>query len=150
MFAERPLPANLDDRITSLVRAWRADRVIAALYLFGSRASGRPGPHSDVDLAVILADALDEKARWAKRLELLGEATHCLGTDAVDVVVLEQVPIALAHRILARGRLLCESDPRRRARVAAHVFRRYADESYLRAVLDAGLARRIREGRFAD
>jgi hypothetical protein len=39
--------------------------------------------------------------------------------------------------------------PERRAEVVEHILRRYLDEAYLRRVLDAGLAERLREKRFA-
>ena len=149
MLAERPLPPDLNDRIRLLADAWATDPAIAAVYLFGSRASGRPGPRSDVDLAVTLAAALDATARWRKRLDLTADACHRLGTDAVDVVVLEDAPAVLGHRVLGRGRLLCEPQPRRRVTVAEGILRRYLDEEPLRRVLDASLGQRIREGRFA-
>ncbi len=149
MLAERPLPGDLADRLASLARAWAADPDIAAVYLFGSRSSGTPGPRSDVDLAVVLRAGIDAGARWRKRLALLGDACARLGTDAVDLVILQDVPAVLGHRVLRGGRLLAESDPRRRAAVVEDVLRRYLDEAHLRAELDAGLSRRIREGRFA-
>src|SRR5262245_28027547 len=92
MRAEQPLPSDLDDRIVRLVRSWNEDRDIAAIYLFGSRAAGQGGPRSDVDLAVILRETLDADGRWHKRLALLADACRLLGTDAVDLVVLEDVP----------------------------------------------------------
>jgi hypothetical protein len=147
--AARPLSANIDDRIRRLASAWAEDHDIAALYLFGSRARGRAVPCSDVDLAVVLREGLDADTRWRKRLDLVGAAARLLGTDAVDVVVLEDAPIVLGHRVLAHGRLLCEPVPRRRARVAERIMRQYLDEAHLRAVLDAGLTRRLSEGRFA-
>lgn len=149
VLAERPLPDDLDRRIRALADAWASDPAIAAVYLFGSRASGRPGPRSDVDLAVTLAASLDAAARWQKRLDLTADAACRLGTDAVDVVVLEDAPTVLGHRVLGRGRLLCEPQPRRRAAVAEGILRRYLDEGPLRRALDVGLAQRIREGRFA-
>ena len=148
MLAERPLPADLDRRLVALARAWEADPDLAAVYLFGSRAVRAAGPRSDVDLAVALRGGLEASARWRKRLDLIGDACARLGTDAVDVVVLEDAPALLGHRVLARGRLLCERDPRRRVQVAERVMRQYLDEAHLRAVLDAGLGRRVREGRF--
>ena len=125
------------------------DADVAAVYLFGSRARGHPGPRSDVDLAVILDERLDAAARWRKRLDLMADAARRLGTDAVDLVVLEEAPTVLGHRVLAHGVLLSERDPRRRVEVAERIMRRYLDEAYLRRVLDAGLAQRLREGRFA-
>jgi predicted nucleotidyltransferase len=149
MLAERPLPADVDRRIRALPDAWAGDPDIAAIYLFGSRAGSHPGPRSDVDLAVVLRDGLDDTARWRKRLDLTADACRRLGTDAVDLVVLEDAPTVLGHRVLARGVLLADREPRRRTQVAERIMRQYLDEAYLRRVLDAGLARRLHEGRFA-
>lgn len=149
MLAERPLPEDLDSRIRALAEAWAEDPDIAASYLFGSRAGSHPGPRSDVDLAVVLREGLDDAARWRKRLDLTADACRRLGTDAVDLVMLEDAPTVLGHRVLARGVLLSDREPRRRVQVAEGILRRYLDEAYLRRVLDAGLAERLREGRFA-
>jgi predicted nucleotidyltransferase len=149
MLAERPLPADIQDRVRALTHAWGGDPDVAAVYLFGSRAGPRAGPRSDVDLAVVLHPRLDAAARWRKRLDLMVDACRRLGTDAVDLVVLEDAPSLLGHRVLAGGVLLVERDPRRRTQVAERVLREYLDTAYLRDVLDAGLASRLREGRFA-
>jgi predicted nucleotidyltransferase len=143
------LPSDLDARLSGLAAAWRDDADLAAAYLFGSRARGDAGPRSDVDLAVILRTGLDADERWRKRLELIGRASEALGTDAVDVLVLDDAPSAVGHRVLRDGRLICERDPARRTAVAEDVMRRYLDEEYLRKELDRALAERVREGRFA-
>ena len=148
MLAERPLPEDLADRLDALCQAWSGDPDLAAIYLFGSRAGGCAGPRSDVDLAVVLREDLDADARWRKRLALLSDACQRLGTDAVDLVILEDAPAPLGHRVLKWGRLLREALPQRRTEVAEHILRRYLDEAYLRRVLDAGLAERLREKRF--
>ena len=149
MRAEHPLSAEIDERIRRLAGAWARDADVAAVYLFGSRARGNAASRSDVDLAVVLRDDLDPGTRWRKRLDLIGDASHQLGTDAVDVIVLEDAPIVLGHRVLAHGQLLCEPLPACRVRVAERIMRQYLDEGHLRAVLDRGLTRRLREGRFA-
>jgi predicted nucleotidyltransferase len=143
------LPPDVDERLSTLASEWAADVDVAAAYLFGSRARGTAGPRSDVDLAVALRVGLDAAARWKKRLDLIASASRTLSTDAVDVVVLEDAPSALGHRVLRDGRLLCERDPVRRTAVAESVMRRYLDEEFLRKELDRALAERVREGRFA-
>jgi predicted nucleotidyltransferase len=147
MLAERPLPDDLDARLGRLVQRFAADPQVAAAYLFGSRARAEAGPRSDVDLAVVLVEG--DVDRFRKRLDLLDAATRELGTDAVDLVILEDAPTVLAHRVLAHGRLLLDQDPRRRTKVAFEVMRRYLDERWLHQVLDLGLARRVRENRLA-
>jgi uncharacterized protein len=146
--AERSIPADVDRRIAELVRGWAGDPDVAAVYLFGSRARGDAIPRSDVDLAIVLRDGLDPTARWRKRLHFSADAARHLRTDAVDVIVLDDAPTTVAHRVLAHGKILAETDPRRRTRVAERIMRQYLDEEHLRAVLDAGLSRRLREGRF--
>lgn len=149
MLAEQPLPADLDSRIRALAEAWAEDPDIAAIYLFGSRAGSHPGPRSDVDIAIVLREGLGDGARWRKRLDLTADACHRLATDAVDLIVLEDAPTVIGHRVLAHGVLLADPKPRRRVQVVERILRQYLDEAYLRRVLDAGLVRRLREGRFA-
>ncbi len=57
--------------------------------LHGSRGRGHAGPGFNVDLAVILRADLSPTERWRKRLRLLELATSALGTDAVDLLILE-------------------------------------------------------------
>jgi len=150
VLSDRPIPGDIDLRLSKLAARWAEDEEVAAVYLFGSRGRGDAAPRSDIDLAVVLAGVLDGDARWRKRMELLASATQVLATDAVDAIVLEDAPIILGHRVLRDGRLLCERDPRRRTAVAETIMRRYLDEEYLRAALDRALSARLREGRFAD
>jgi predicted nucleotidyltransferase len=62
--SERPLgPFVSEDAAVAFLR----DRLVTALrpraiWLFGSRARGTAGPHSDVDLLVVLPDGLDPQA----------------------------------------------------------------------------------------
>jgi predicted nucleotidyltransferase len=75
MLAERPLPEDLADRIDALCQTWSSDPDLAAIYLFGSRAGGRGGPRSDVDLAVVLREELE----WIESTEAFAAAiNHCL------------------------------------------------------------------------
>lgn len=144
-----PDPAALGARIDALAGAWAQDPDVAAVWLFGSRAIGRARTWSDIDLAVALDAGITAERRTSKRLELLADACARLGTDAVDLVVLEDAPSVLGHRIVSGGRRLVVRDPRRTVEVVENVLRRYLDEAYLHAELDAGLAMRLREGRYA-
>ena len=149
MLAQRELPDDIERRIEALAAAWGDDEDVAAVYLFGSRAAGRAHSRSDVDLAVILQPRHDAGERFRKRLDLMDDACSRLGTDAVDVIVLEDAPAVLGHRVLRSGRLIADRDPRRRVSVVESVLRRYLDEAPLRETLDQALAERLREGRFA-
>jgi hypothetical protein len=96
-----------------------------------------------------LAPDLSASQRWRKRLALLDQAAMALGTDAVDLIVLEEAPAPLAHRVIRDGRLVLDRDPHRRVFVVEAALRQYFDEAHLRAVLDEDLKSRLQEGRFA-
>jgi predicted nucleotidyltransferase len=140
---------ELETKLRNLAELWSMDGDIAAAFLYGSRARGDARPGSDADLAVILRSDLAASERWHKRLTLLEQAASELATDAVDLVILEEVPSPVAHRVLRDGRLILDRDAHRRVEVVENVFRRYLDEAPLRAALDEGLSRRLAEGRFA-
>jgi len=140
---------DFDDRLQRLAQRFAADAAVAAAYLYGSRARGDARPGSDVDLAVILDAKRSPAERWRRRLALLEAAAAELGSDAIDLVILEEAPAPLAHRVIRDGRLLVDTDPRRRVAVVEDVFRRYLDEAPLRRALDEALRARIAEGRFA-
>ena len=133
----------------ALAGALSRDADVAAAWLYGSRARGDARRGSDVDVAVILRAGVPATHRWRKRLEYADALACALGTDDVDVVLLEEAPAALGHRVVRDGLLVVDRDPRRRVQVVEEVLRRYLDEAALRTALDEGLRQRLREGRFA-
>lgn len=80
-------------------------------YLFGSRARGTPGPLSDYDFAVYL-DEQDHKKIFEIQSALLDQLQRRLGTDNVQVVVLNLVESPeLKYSVIASGTLLYEQEP---------------------------------------
>ena len=75
---------------------------------FGSVAAGRQTPRSDVDLAIHVADHADGRV---VRLEVARAASRDLGTDAVDLVLPNAAPIALAGRVLTTRRVVVDRVP---------------------------------------
>ena len=74
--------------------------------LFGSRARGTSGEHSDVDVAVSFDPALTEAERHRTRIDLIVELTRTLGTDDVDVVDLDGVRPEVGASALEDGLVL--------------------------------------------
>jgi predicted nucleotidyltransferase len=96
----KPLPADVHERLASLGDALAAEPQIVFAYLFGSASRGALRPLSDVDVAIFLADGSD---RIEARLRAIGLVSGHLGSDEVDVIVLNDAPSALVGRILATG-----------------------------------------------
>jgi predicted nucleotidyltransferase len=74
--------------------------------LYGSRARGAAGPLSDVDVAVLLEHSVDPTSYFDRRLDLIGRLMQALDTNDVDVVILNQVPLALQYRVARDGIVL--------------------------------------------
>ena len=118
------LPSDIESRLSTLGDALRESPGLRFAYLFGSAAKGRLGPTSDVDIAAYFdpsADLLDG------RLEALRRATRHLGTDEVDLVVLNTAPIALVARILDTRRVLHDAAPFLRQRFESRAVREACD-----------------------
>lgn len=119
-----------------------ADVLVA--YLYGSRARGTAGPLSDVDVAVLLRQNSD---LFQRRLDLIAALAEVVGSDAADVVVLNEAPVALAYRVLRDGELLFSRDERARIGHRVRVVDHFLDMAPMRRMYSEGLRHRLREGR---
>ena len=120
---------------------------IKLAYLFGSQARRTARRDSDVDLAVLLEEGLSQAQRLDLRLELMVELSSLLRKE-VDVVVLNEASLVLAHQVLKEGRLVYCVDEEARYQFAYKTIRDYLDTAYLRRVQEYYLYRRIDEGKF--
>ena len=112
---------GLKDTLPTILASLKGVRLV---YLFGSQVGGSPGPMSDYDLGVLLDPAVDGRHVQAR---LAHEIACALGTDRVDVVLLNQAPIELAYAVMAEGTLLYEQDVATRVEYEANVLSRYGD-----------------------
>jgi predicted nucleotidyltransferase len=74
-------------------------------YVFGSLARGEGSAHSDVDVAVYVDPAAVSRRDQGLGLdaEIAPDLMRALGTDRVDVVLLDSAPPLLYHRVLRDG-----------------------------------------------
>jgi predicted nucleotidyltransferase len=139
---------HLDDRVLGrLGDALDRDGVVA-VSLVGSQARGQVAPLSDIDLGVWHDPGLDSAARLRLRLDLAAAAVSALGTEEVDVVLLNGATPLLRHRAIRDGRRLVERDPKARVRFEARALLDYLDTKPLRDELARGQRHRLEEGRF--
>jgi predicted nucleotidyltransferase len=119
------LPPNIGQRLANL-----GDAIAAAspdvefAYVFGSVATGRQTPRSDVDLAIHVTELADGQA---VRLDVARAAAKHLGTDAVDVVLLNSARIALAGRILTTRLVVLDRLPFARHQYESRTARLFQD-----------------------
>lgn len=91
------------ERRRELAELFERQPDVVAAYLFGSQARGDPGPLSDVDLAVWLDDNPEPGTRLRRQLALSAQAASLLGTDEVELVVLNGAPPLLAQRVMTES-----------------------------------------------
>jgi hypothetical protein len=137
------------DRLAErIARALETRDEILEAYLFGSRARGRDGPLADVDIAVCIDPAASRAYPFGYAADLATALMHELPGSTIDVVVLNQAPPLLYHRVLRDGiRLLARrlQDTTTREGLA---LSRYCDfVPQLKKISDAHDAR-IARGRF--
>jgi len=145
---ERSRVPPLDEAaLERLGHALDRDRVVAAM-LIGSQARGTVGPLSDVDIAVWHDPALDSRGRLDLQLNLAQDAGRTVGTDEIDVVMLNHAPPLIRHRAIRDGKRLVERDHDERVRLETRAILEYLDTAPLRAELGRGVRRRMEEGRF--
>ena len=120
---------------------------VQAAYIFGSAASDRARPDSDVDIAVLVSGKVMDRDPWKYRLRLMGDLIAALNRDDVDLILLNQAPPLLAHRVISRGKLILERSASARVAFQVRTVNRYLDTKPVRDLYLAYLKKHIREGK---
>lgn len=114
---------------------------ILEAYLFGSRARGEGHAHSDIDTAVYIDRAAAAPGLFGYQAELTTALMGALGTNSIDVVILNDAPPLLYHRVLRDGRRLLSRDLRATTTREGRALSRYCDFEPQLAKIDAALSR---------
>jgi predicted nucleotidyltransferase len=110
----------------AVVRCVSTRPEIQAAYVFGSAATGRVRAGSDVDIAVLIKRQPPARL-LTYRLALMADLGSVLRRSDVDVVILNEAPPLLAHRVLSRGTLVFERSASARVRFQVDTASRYLD-----------------------
>ena len=142
--ARGAMPA-LDEPGLAAFLACQLDVKVA--YLFGSLANGRARLGSDVDIAILLADATDILAVAERRLRLM-TAVEQFAKGDVDVVILNRASPLLQHEVLRTRHVIYERTQKARVDFEVLAGKIYADEQYHRDFFTQAIFAELREGRF--
>ena len=133
MIRFKRLPENIRQRIAALPDFFEDDPNILFAYLFGGLLRDRLNPLSDVDLAVYV-----KSPKKVQYLELFSRISKILGTDEIDLIILNDAPLSLAGRILQNRKVLADKDPFLRHKFESLILRKFLDFS----VKERGILRR--------
>lgn len=140
-----PAPATLQAKLRAFLEP--KEEILEA-YVFGSTATGSAQAHSDVDIAVYLRDPRPPASAFGYAADLTAALMHELRTNSVDVVVLNEAPPLLYHRVLRDGvRILSRDLPATTTR-EGQALSRYCDFLPQLAKIEAAHRARTEGGRF--
>ena len=122
MIRFKKLPENIQQKIITLTEFLVSNPNIVFAYLFGGLAKERQNPLSDIDVAVYI-----KNMKKLDYIKLFGEITDMLGTDELDLVILNTSPISLTGRILQNRKVLTDKNPFLRHRYESINLREYFD-----------------------
>lgn len=75
---------------------------VELVYLFGSQASGKVKPLSDIDFAVLFKKSLTDQERFSHKIKMLGDLSEILKMDKIDLVDLKTAPPFLQFEVMKR------------------------------------------------
>jgi predicted nucleotidyltransferase len=113
----------------AIVESLGSDTSVVAAFLFGSLASGRAGPLSDVDVGLLLRDPRDSERVCGRTMD---ELCRRLKTSRVQVVSLAGMPPPVRYRVIRDGVLVVSRDAAVVERFVADTVRHYLDFQPLR------------------
>jgi hypothetical protein len=116
-----------DDLERRLARALEPRAEILDAYLHGSQATGRAQTHSDIDVAVYVDESRVPGGGYGYAAELTAHLMSALGTNRIDVAVLNRAPPVLYHRVLRDGRRVLARDLRATTTREGYALSRYCD-----------------------
>ena len=101
---------------------------IASAYLFGSQATGKTGPMSDIDIAILLKDNAPEGRELIHEEDYLAyRLEDTLQIKEVDLIELNKQGLIFVHNVLKTCKLIYDAAPDFRIRFVAKVISDYCD-----------------------
>jgi predicted nucleotidyltransferase len=115
-----------------VAQAMSSREEVLAAYVFGSVASGRARPDSDLDLAVLVDIDQVSMDLFRYRLRLMADLRDVLERADVEIVILNQATPVLAQNVLSKGKLIFERSRSARIHFQIRTLNEFLDTQPIR------------------
>ena len=102
---------------------------ISFAFLFGSTANDKTTGISDIDIAVMLDESKISKTKnpYGYKAELLAKLISELSFNDIDLIILNEAPLLLKHRIVQSGREIHTKDEKLSTEFRLKVMEQFLD-----------------------
>jgi len=132
---------NTQKSFAQLESLFKKYKDIEAVYLFGSAASGKMHPESDLDLAILSPES-SLKRKKLEILTVLADSGFC----HVDLVFIDEKDIVLAYEAVRQNRIVYQIKNFDRGGTYSRIVRKYLDFLPYLSVQRKAYKRRILNG----
>ena len=126
MIKDKKLPENILELLPKANYFLENYQKVIFAYLFGSLARDKVLPLSDIDIAIYLKEGADFSQ---EKITILRNLIDILGTEEIDLILLNTAPLTLKARIVENKKILVDKDPFLRHSFESLVLREYFDFS---------------------
>ncbi len=113
---------NVSERILPVRDYLSKTSEVLLAYIFGSQATGKPGPISDYDFGILVRSPSAEM-----RYRLSHDLAKILKTEQVDIIFLNRAPVELAYAVITQGQVIYQRTLAIRVEIEAQILSRYGD-----------------------
>jgi predicted nucleotidyltransferase len=117
----------------NLINYFKKHKEILFAYIFGSQVSKKANKLSDIDIAIYAdVEKIDEKDyRYGYNAEILSDIMSLLGTNKVDLALLNFAKPLLRHRVIYFGELIYCINNKERINFQVDTINKYVDYKML-------------------
>ena len=124
---------NLTTVKKKLLSYFKNHKEVLFAYIFGSQITKKTNKFSDIDIAIFIDKIKinDELYRYGYQAETLTDIMNLLGTNKVDLVILNDVKPLFKHRVIYFGELIHSINEKERINFQVDTINKYMDYKML-------------------
>lgn len=124
---------SIDDIIRNLRKYFKEKKEVDLAYIFGSTVSGKTNALSDIDIAILIDKKQIKETLYpyGYKAHIIADLMKLLKTNRVDLVILNEAPLLLKHRVLYTGKLIYSKNESLRIQFQVECIDRYNDFKHL-------------------